>query len=336
VLPSIIAGFDPEYQKNIKTEMYASANVPSFDVLLEMLTDSVKPGGVVKALLRILNVGGPRAKVDVFVTYSAKTLVGELITERSETLAVVEQKEKSLDLPLPEDISPGIYAFESYVTYTGREALSTGTFSVEGESQAGLFEEYSLYIFLVSVIIILTFMYFRATRTKSQREKGSSSPALLALIFLAFALLLPLGVLVSHAAGQSITGSLEVLDRTLEPGDEAKALFKMRNSNLTGYRTDVLITYSLNDPAGQLIKSESGTFPVSDSRDIVFKLTLPKDAAPGSYSFETEMEYPGDRHFYSDSFQVSVEEGPFMLYVITLPLIGVVFGVILTSRRKGG
>ena len=51
---------------------------------------------------------------------------------------------------------------------------------------------------------------------------------------------------------------------------------------------------------------------------------------------ETEMSYPGDSHAYSDSFQVSVEEGPFMLYVITLPLIGVVFGVVLASRRKGG
>ena len=31
----------------------------------------------------------------------------------------VEQKEKSLELPIPEEISPGTYAFESYVTYTG-------------------------------------------------------------------------------------------------------------------------------------------------------------------------------------------------------------------------
>jgi len=155
-------------------------------------------------------------------------------------------------------------------------------------------------------------------------------------MFLALALLLPLGVLASQAAGQSITGSLEVLSRALEPGDEAKALLKVRNSNFTGYRTDVLIAYSLNDPAGRLIKSESGTFPVSDSRDIVFKLTLPRDSAPGDYSFTARMEYPEGSNTYSDSFQVMGEKSPFMLYLITLPLIGAVFGVILTSRRKGG
>ncbi|MCK4714130.1 MAG: hypothetical protein KAT35_01025, partial [Candidatus Aenigmarchaeota archaeon] len=289
VLPSIIAGFDPEYQKHIRTEMYASASVPSFDVILEMLSDTVKPGGVVKALLRILNVGGPKAKVDVFVTYSAKTLAGEMLSERSETLAVVEEKEKSLELKLPEDIPTGTYIFESFVSYTGREALSTGTFWVKDDSQAGLLEGYGLYIFLVVIIIVLTLMFRRATS-----RKGTTRPGLLSLIFLALALLLPLGILVSHAAGQEITGSLEMVHGNLEPGDDAKALLKMRNSNFTGYRTDVVITYSLNDPAGQLIKAESGTFPISDSRDLLFKLTLPKDAAPGSYSFETEMEYPGD------------------------------------------
>ncbi|MCX6814710.1 MAG: hypothetical protein NTY20_03625, partial [Candidatus Aenigmarchaeota archaeon] len=166
VLPTIIAGFDPEYQKHIKTEMYADANVPSFDVMLEMLTDVVKPGEMVKALLRILNVGGPRAKVDVFVTYSAKTMKGDVIAEKSETLAVVESKEKGLDLQVPEATPAGIYSFESYVTYTGREALSTQTFRVEGEQVKSPLEEYGIYMGFIAIIVVLVFMYMRTSRRK--------------------------------------------------------------------------------------------------------------------------------------------------------------------------
>jgi hypothetical protein len=250
---------------------------------------------------------------------------GDLISERSETLAVVEQKEKSLELQLPEEIGPGIYAFESYVTYTGREALSTGTFKIVGEAAPGMIEEYGLYIFLVIIILVLTTLYFRASR-----KKGSVKPGLMVLILLALAMMLPL------SAGQEITGSLEVLDRSLDPGDEAKALFKIRNHNFTGYRTDVFITYTLNDPDGMLIKAESGTFPVSDSRDIVFKLDVPKDSAPGLYSFKADMQYPGGSSAYNDHFEVSGPESPVMLYLITLPLIGLVFGVIMIARRKGG
>ncbi|MBN2042950.1 MAG: hypothetical protein JW754_04045, partial [Candidatus Aenigmarchaeota archaeon] len=160
-LPVIIAGYDPEYQKHIKTEMYASANVPSFDVSIDMITHEADPGGSVKAMLRILNVGGPRAKVDVFITYSAKTLQGDMITERSETIAVVEQKEKELELFLPDDMEPGQYIFESFVTYTGREALSTSTFNVKGEKAVSSpIGDYGLYI-IVGVMIVIGALMFR-------------------------------------------------------------------------------------------------------------------------------------------------------------------------------
>ncbi len=158
ILPAIIAGWDPQYQKHIKTEMYGSANVPSFDVSLETLTAKVQPGEVVRGLLRLINVGGPRAKVDVFVTYSAKTMQGDLIVERSETFAVVEQKEKELILPLPETVEQGMYTFEAFVTYTGREALSTDIFEVIGTGAGvgvGVGETNILYYILVAVMGIV-------------------------------------------------------------------------------------------------------------------------------------------------------------------------------------
>jgi len=153
-LPAIISGYDPIYKKNIRTEMYADANVPSFDVIIEILTKKIQAGEPVKTLLRILNVGGPRAKVDVFSNYAIKTFEGKVITEKSETIAVVEQKEKLLQLETPKDIEPGKYIFESFVSYTGREALSTETFEIEGEQKQGFLEEYGIYL-LVGILILL-------------------------------------------------------------------------------------------------------------------------------------------------------------------------------------
>jgi len=171
VLPTITAGYDPQYQKHIKTEMYASASVPSFDVLIEIMTSLVKPGESVKALLRMLNVGGPKAKVDVFVTYSAKTMDGELINERSDTFAVVETKERELDLRLPIGIEPGMYTFEAFVTYTGREALSTDTFEVTGGATGTpSLGENMIYIVIIILIVVIILLYFRLGRKVSKIE----------------------------------------------------------------------------------------------------------------------------------------------------------------------
>ncbi len=153
-LPAIISGYDPTHKKDIKTEMYADANVPSFDVTMELLSKIIYPGEIVKALLRIVNVGGPRAKVDIFSNYAIKTLEEDIVTEKSETFAVVEQKEKLIDLDIPEDIEPGTYTFETFVTYTGREALSSETFKVEKEQAPGFLNQYGIYL-IVGILIVL-------------------------------------------------------------------------------------------------------------------------------------------------------------------------------------
>jgi len=144
--------------------MYASANVPSFDVMVDIITKKVRPGEKVKAALRIINVGGPRAKVDVFVAYSIKDLEDNMIEEKTKTIAVVEQKEEILSLYVPDDTKPGKYIFETCVTYTGREALSTETFYVVGEEQAFKPTGMEIYIFLAMIGIIIVFMLVRSKR----------------------------------------------------------------------------------------------------------------------------------------------------------------------------
>jgi hypothetical protein len=161
ILPTIIAGWDPQYKKHITTETHGTVNVPLFDIILETLTGKVRPGEILRGLLRMTNMGGPRAQVDVLVTYSAKTMQGGLIVERSETFAVTDQKEKELVLPLPEDMDGGMYTFEALVTYTGREALSTDIFEVIGTgvgtgTGVGIgFGENIMYYILIAVMGVI-------------------------------------------------------------------------------------------------------------------------------------------------------------------------------------
>ncbi|MCJ7816222.1 MAG: hypothetical protein MUP55_00025, partial [Candidatus Aenigmarchaeota archaeon] len=93
---------------------------------------------------------------------------------------------------------------------------------------------------------------------------------------------------------------------------------------------------SLLDSAGNLIKSESGTFPLSDSRDIVLKLTVPRGSSPGTYSFMVYMEHPQGSDTYTDSFRVEGPADYSVLYALTPLIIGAVFAIILISRRRKG
>jgi len=135
-LPTIISGFDPTTGKEIKTEMYTHVYVPLFDITIKLLTERVKPGNLVRAVLNMLNVGGPKAKVDVALFYSIKDRENNVLVEASDTFAVNEGEERELSLPLPEDAESGIYNFEALAKYVGREAVSSKPFTVEKEESS--------------------------------------------------------------------------------------------------------------------------------------------------------------------------------------------------------
>jgi len=161
-LPTIISGYDPTYKKYIKTETYATTRVPLFDALLSVVTETIQPGEKVKAILHLINVGGPRARVDVFNTYSIKTMKGELISEKSETFAVTSEKIKELELDTPKSLKPGMYTFESLITYTGREAMATDTFEVESRFEIS---DYLIPI-LATVIAFVLFIVLMILRVR--------------------------------------------------------------------------------------------------------------------------------------------------------------------------
>jgi hypothetical protein len=151
---------------------------------------------------------------------------------------------------------------------------------VVGEAEKNIMELYGPYIFPSIIVLIFAVMYMRASR------KGRKAPAAAAVmvLILAGSSFLPM------ALAQGVLDiKLDILSKAIEPGDEAKALLKINNMNFTGYKTDIFVQYSLVDPKGNVIKMESGTFPMTDSREILLKLETPENAGPGRYAFQAEV-----------------------------------------------
>jgi len=153
VLPTIIAGFDPIYQKHIKTETIRPLNIPLFDVTVNLINNFISSGDNIDAIVSVMNVGGPKAKVDVLLSYSLKTIFGELITEKSQSFAVSDKVTKELQLSVPDNLDSGKYVFEAFVTYAGKEAMATEMFVIE-ESKLN-YVYLVLGLALISIIFIL-------------------------------------------------------------------------------------------------------------------------------------------------------------------------------------
>ncbi len=63
-----------------------------------------------------------------------------------------------MQLYAPRNVKEGRYTFEAFVTYTGREAISTQDFEVQPKDSAGvdtLFGKYGLYVILGLVIVAI-------------------------------------------------------------------------------------------------------------------------------------------------------------------------------------
>ena len=80
-----------------------------------------------------------------------KTREGELVRESTKTIAVVQEKEEILEKRIPTEAKPGIYNFEAFVTYTGREAITVADFEVINPEK----EDSSMNIYAVSILLLL-------------------------------------------------------------------------------------------------------------------------------------------------------------------------------------
>ncbi|NOQ56146.1 MAG: hypothetical protein GQ477_05075, partial [Nanohaloarchaea archaeon] len=158
LLPTILGGYDPIYKTHIRTEMYTDVNIPLFDIILKILTKTVSIGNPVTALLTMENVGGPKAKVDVMIDYAIKTQDGQHITGSTDTIAVTDKKERILDLNLPKGVEEGVYTFEAFVTYTGREAMSTRDFEVIDYYRPEKDNNNLTYIGIIIILLIIFFI----------------------------------------------------------------------------------------------------------------------------------------------------------------------------------
>ncbi|MEA3343493.1 MAG: hypothetical protein U9Q92_04965, partial [archaeon] len=94
-----------------------------------------------------------------------KDFNGNMLNEKSETIAVVETKEREIQLMTPKDVEPGMYSFEALVTYTQREAMTTSTFRIEGEEEASFTDKYGIGLIAVTALLLIALIAFLLRRT---------------------------------------------------------------------------------------------------------------------------------------------------------------------------
>jgi len=155
VLPTSIAAFDPIYQKHIQTETSRAISIPLFDVNLNIINNFIQSGENIDAIISVLNVGGPKARVDVLATYSIKDLFGKLLMESSESFAVSDYKKKEMEFEVPTNIEAGNYIFEVLLTYAGREAMATEMFNIEQDNNNYVVAVIALAMISIGLILFM-------------------------------------------------------------------------------------------------------------------------------------------------------------------------------------
>ncbi len=131
-----------------------------FDVAMDISPTykALAQGGKLRSQITLFNVGVPR-QVDVFITYLIKDNRGRVMSEESETFAVLGEKSYVHEFQIP-PLEPGKYLAAVEVRYENSFAVSSDTFSISGSmphpiAQAA-FRNTTFFIALAILALILT------------------------------------------------------------------------------------------------------------------------------------------------------------------------------------
>jgi hypothetical protein len=133
---------------------------PLFDLFMEIQTKfkRVIAGDTISMDLELINVGDV-TKLDVFLKYWILDANDTLVYEKQETRAVEQGIKFKADLELPKNLKPGTYRVYTQIFYDeGRTALGGDSIEVVAE-KVEEFSWWKIILVLVSIIIILWFVY---------------------------------------------------------------------------------------------------------------------------------------------------------------------------------
>ena len=132
--------------------IYSYAEVPLFDVTIELTPESVHVGTDISALITLINVGEPglvNGTVD-YVLYKGE----EIIWSFEENVSVLSQKTYTKTIST-DGLNPGSYAYTVIYSYAGGQTASAQViFTVEAVQQS-FWENILLWVIIILILIII-------------------------------------------------------------------------------------------------------------------------------------------------------------------------------------
>lgn len=121
--------------------------------------------------------------------------------------------------------------------------------------------------------------------------------------------------------------------KTVFPGDELLTSIKLINVG-SGGRIDIFLDYWITNEQGVILLEEKETVAVETQNNFVRTFAIPKDAAPGRYTFHAKVSYPGLElnPEYATNFTIAKKEVNKRMLIIGASLVGLILLILLVVR----
>ncbi|MFC2143557.1 NosD domain-containing protein [Candidatus Aenigmatarchaeota archaeon] len=151
-----------------------------FDVIVDVIDKTVRPGDNVKANIQVINMGD-LYDIDITHYIAIKDFEGNVLTMKQESLAIEDKLTLERTIKTPENILSGSYVFYSDVLYGDSTAAGADAFEVIGEEartiQTYVYESYLPKIFgaITLVILLIIIVWKEKIKIKINKKRKTRS-----------------------------------------------------------------------------------------------------------------------------------------------------------------
>ncbi|MCX6814709.1 MAG: hypothetical protein NTY20_03620 [Candidatus Aenigmarchaeota archaeon] len=149
-----------------------------------------------------------------------------------------------------------------------------------------------------------------------------------------FAFMLAFLLLAGTVLATPIKVGLDVFTKNLNAGEDVRALLTVELDTNESVKRDVVVSYMVEDLARNVIVQKTGTFPVTGSRDILLKLTLPDYMQDGRYVFRAVAETGDSMQEAMGEFLIGEQSDNSFIGVAALATAIIIVLAVALKRRK--
>ena len=119
-------------------------------------------------------------------------------------------------------------------------------------------------------------------------------------------------------AFNNIEASLELSDKTYDPGEELKGILNLKNQDYKGKNANVLLIYSIKKD-GETIREKSATITLGEERKKTVRMDIPDDTPSGKNYFEIDVKFGENEEKLRKPFKVDGRtENSLLVYAVVL------------------